>query len=143
VDTRHNAIVAPAHRLVHAIALLVDHATGGALNQAEALVLWHLHASGSATMTDLHRVFGHRRSTLTSVVDRLESRNLVRRKSDPQDRRSFIVSLTPSGRKAAQPVVDAFGALEAGASAEFGAAPARKAHDLLEHLIAAAEGRAR
>lgn len=37
--------------------------------------------------------------SITSAVDRLESRQLVRRAADSQDRRSRIVTLTPTGRR--------------------------------------------
>lgn len=46
-------------------------------------------------------MFGHRKSTLTSLLDRLEERGLIRRDVHPEDRRSFVVSLTPRGRKLA------------------------------------------
>lgn len=36
--------------------------------------------------------------SITSAIDRLESRKLVRRSSDPKDRRSRIVALTRAGR---------------------------------------------
>jgi DNA-binding MarR family transcriptional regulator len=48
---------------------------------------------------ELHRVFGVKRSTLTSILDRLESRRLLRRELDPEDRRSFQLALTPEGRR--------------------------------------------
>ncbi|NOZ95375.1 MAG: MarR family transcriptional regulator [Acidobacteria bacterium] len=37
-------------------------------------------------------------ANLTTVVDNLERRNLVRRQCDPGDRRRWIVDLTPEGR---------------------------------------------
>jgi MarR family 2-MHQ and catechol resistance regulon transcriptional repressor len=37
--------------------------------------------------------------SVTTAVDRLEERGLVGRRSDPDDRRSRIVSLTPDGTK--------------------------------------------
>jgi len=37
--------------------------------------------------------------SITTAVDRLESRKLVRRTGDPEDRRSRIVALTPAGRR--------------------------------------------
>ncbi|HUJ48852.1 MAG TPA: MarR family transcriptional regulator [Bryobacteraceae bacterium] len=37
--------------------------------------------------------------SITTAVDRLESRRLVRRTGDPEDRRSRIVGLTPTGRR--------------------------------------------
>ncbi len=40
--------------------------------------------------------------SMTTAVDRLESRKLVRRTGDPEDRRSRIVALTPAGRQLIQ-----------------------------------------
>jgi MarR family 2-MHQ and catechol resistance regulon transcriptional repressor len=37
--------------------------------------------------------------SMTAAIDRLERRGLVRRGADPKDRRSRIVTLTPSGRQ--------------------------------------------
>ncbi len=39
------------------------------------------------------------KGTLTGVVDRLEAQRLVRRSASPEDGRSMIVSLTPSGER--------------------------------------------
>lgn len=48
-------------------------------------------------MRELVDATAQRPSTLTSVVDRLERRGLVRRDLDPKDRRSFRVHLTTDG----------------------------------------------
>lgn len=40
--------------------------------------------------------------SITTAVDRLESRQLVGRTGDPEDRRSRIVALTPAGRQLIQ-----------------------------------------
>ena len=37
--------------------------------------------------------------SITAAIDRLESRNLVRRTADPQDRRARIVHLTETGKR--------------------------------------------
>jgi MarR family 2-MHQ and catechol resistance regulon transcriptional repressor len=37
--------------------------------------------------------------SMTTAIDRLESRNLVRRTADPQDRRARIVQLTETGKR--------------------------------------------
>ena len=60
----------------------------------------------------VHRAFGHRRSTLTSILDRLEKRNLIARTSDARDRRTFVVCLTRNGRAAAKRVVNHLAAFE-------------------------------
>jgi DNA-binding MarR family transcriptional regulator len=83
-----------------------------AVNQAEAHVLAHLASAGDSTIGQVHRAFGHRRSTLTSILDRLEQRNLIERTSDARDRRTFVVTLTRSGRAAARRVVAHLAAFE-------------------------------
>ena len=40
------------------------------------------------------------RSNITQLVDRLEKDGLVRRRPDPQDRRSVLAALTPAGEQA-------------------------------------------
>lgn len=93
--------VAQLHRAVHALGLFIDAKVGPDLNQPEALVLLQLLAAGPSTISDVHRAFLHRRSTLTSVLDRLESKNYIRRERSEADRRSIAVTLTKDGRKIA------------------------------------------
>jgi len=87
------------------------------VTQAEAHVLDHLATMGSSTVGTLHDAFAHRRSTLTSVLDRLVERALVRRDSSPEDRRTFVVRLTPAGQQVAHRVHDRLQAIEARARA--------------------------
>jgi DNA-binding MarR family transcriptional regulator len=98
-------IVAPLERAVHAVGLRLG------ANQAEAHVLARL-ARGPATLADLHGSFGHKRSTLTAVVDRLEAKGLVRRRPNPSDRRSVVVALTVAGRPVARQAQQTIRALE-------------------------------
>lgn len=100
------------HRATHRIGLYIAELDDPAVNQAEAHVLAHLGANGDATIGQVHRAFGHKRSTLTSILDRLEARNLIVRTSDARDRRTFVVSLTRTGRAAARKVIDHLQALE-------------------------------
>ena len=84
------------HRTTHRIGLFLQrHAPD--VNQAEAHILCHLSECGDSTIGQLHRAFAHKRSTLTSVLDRLVERRLVTRESSREDRRSFVVALTRSG----------------------------------------------
>src|SRR6476661_7106744 len=76
-------IVAPLERAVHALGLRLS---SPGLTQAEAHLLARL-ADGPASLGELHRSFGHKRSTLTAVVDRLEAKGLVARGANPDDRR--------------------------------------------------------
>jgi DNA-binding MarR family transcriptional regulator len=100
------------HRATHRIALHVARLDPPAVNQAEAHVLAHLDASGGCTVGEVHRAFGHKRSTLTSILDRLEERDWIVRESDTTDRRTFQIALTRSGRVAARRVVHHLEALE-------------------------------
>ena len=50
--------------------------------------------------------------SLVGEVDRLEERKLVRRNPNPDDRRSFVIQLTSSGKRAATRVAHALGELE-------------------------------
>lgn len=56
---------------------------------------------GPCPVSRLSRVFGHKPSTLTSMLDRLESRALLERNPNPDDRRSFLVSTTEEGARIA------------------------------------------
>lgn len=99
-------------RATHAVALhLADHGELD-VSQAEAHVLSYLHGRPAARINEIHAAFGHRRSTLTSVLDRLEGRALLARETDPDDRRAVRVTLTVSGTALGAAVVRALQELE-------------------------------
>lgn len=99
---------------MHAVGLFLDARLGGEVSQPEALVIMHL-ARGPSTINDVHRAFLHRRSTLTSVLDRLETKRMVRRSSAQDDRRSVRLELTARGSRLAEEIARAFETLRAGA----------------------------
>jgi DNA-binding MarR family transcriptional regulator len=106
-------LVTELERATHAAGIALEErleATG--ISQAEAHVLRFLARHGAAAINDIHRSFGHRRSTLTSVLDRLERRGLVRRMRHPTSRRSVLVRLTPGGDRAGREVVRAIEEIE-------------------------------
>jgi DNA-binding MarR family transcriptional regulator len=119
-QTRARLIAIPRiERAAHAVGLYLANRSGFELTQAEAHVLAFLHPRCEARINEIHEAFGHRRSTLTSVVDRLEKRKLLERASDPADRRVVVVALTPAGSALAKDVFGALRALETGALATF------------------------
>lgn len=63
--------------------------------------------AGPQGMTDLSHILSIERSSLTSMVDRLERRSLVARAPIPGDRRAFRIELTPDGLELAHQVHDA------------------------------------
>jgi len=65
----------------------------------EGHVLSFLVPYGPCKVGDLVRVFGYRPSTMSGVLDRLEDAGLLRRKTDPSDRRSFLVEATRRGAR--------------------------------------------
>lgn len=105
-------LVPPVHRATHRIGLFLQAFRPDLeVTQGEAHVLVHLTA-GPAPIGALHAAFAHRRSTLTSLLDRLEERGLVTRELRLDDRRSFLVRLTAAGRTRARRVQSALQGLE-------------------------------
>jgi DNA-binding MarR family transcriptional regulator len=105
-------LVHPVHRATHRIGLYLDDLKERGLTQGEAHILALLAHSRRAKVADLHRGLAHKRSTLTSILDRLARRGLVTRAVGETDRRTFVVSLTAKGRKLGQRVQRHLFALE-------------------------------
>lgn len=82
------------------------------VDQGEAHVLSAL-AAGPRSIAELVSTVGVKRSTLTNILDRLESRGLVRREINPRDRRSFLVEPTRGGKRAARKVAGKFADVDA------------------------------
>ena len=103
------ALQQATHVTLHALDQRLAHLD---LAPSEQNVLAVLADGSRPTVGDLAAATGTRPTTLTSVLDRLERRRLLRRQLDPADRRSFLVTLTPAGRKAASSVRAAVAELE-------------------------------
>ena len=93
-------LIPDLHRATHRVGLYLEGVERG-LSQGEAHLLAHLHARGYCSIAELHRALAHKRSTLTSLLDRLEGRGFTTREVAPADRRSFLIRLTRAGRLAA------------------------------------------
>ena len=100
------------HRATHRIGLHIERLGAASVTQGEAHILAHLVASEQATVADLHRALAHKRSTLTSILDRLEARGLIDRTTDARDRRTFVISLTAQGRALSRRVSSHLAAFE-------------------------------
>jgi DNA-binding MarR family transcriptional regulator len=106
-------LVPGIHRATHRIALYLDAAQPPLdVSQGEAHLLAFLAEAGPSAIAQLHEAFGHKRSTLTSYLDRLEARGDIARDVRPEDRRSFTVRLTRSGARSAARVHQHLLALE-------------------------------
>jgi DNA-binding MarR family transcriptional regulator len=95
-------ILSPIHKATRQIGLhLADKTAELGVSADEGHLLSYLESYGPAPIYELQRVFGHRPSTLTGLIDRLQRRRLVRRERNPEDGRSFLITLTDSGRELA------------------------------------------
>ncbi len=97
-------IVPSIHRATHRIGLFLADLSDAGLSQGEAHILARLWSTERATIAELHADLAHRRSTLTSILDRLTERGYVTREVGERDRRTFVVSLTPRGTVVARHV---------------------------------------
>ena len=62
-------------------------------------VLQALWESDGLSITDLGEKAQLEKSTMTSLIDRMESAGLVRRQDHPTDRRAYQICLTPRGKE--------------------------------------------
>ena len=105
-------LVPLVHKAAHRIAVYLQQSDAG-ISQGEAHVLAHLVEHGDSTINEVHHAFGHRRSTLTNIVDRLQRNGLLERRINPADRRTLMLRLTPKGQRAGRRVHRALARLEA------------------------------
>jgi DNA-binding MarR family transcriptional regulator len=109
MPTKLLRLIPKVHRATHRIGIYLDSL---GISQGEGHILSQLAASGDSTIAELYRALAHRRSTLTSILDRLAERQLITRESDPNDRRSFVVRLTKKGRAMAARVLRGLSGIE-------------------------------
>jgi DNA-binding MarR family transcriptional regulator len=81
-------LIPQIHRATHRIGLYLADLREFGLSQGEAHILAHLAKAAPATINDLHRGLAHKRSTLTSILDRLADRGLITREVGASDRRT-------------------------------------------------------
>jgi DNA-binding MarR family transcriptional regulator len=79
---------------------MLHDATGAALTSTDSWLLERVVAVGPLRMSKLAGWLAVDRSTMTTEIRRLEKAGLVRRESDPADRRAVLVTATDAGRTA-------------------------------------------
>lgn len=101
-------IVSPVHKALRQIS---EHLTrmmeGIDAPGWESHLLTYVEAYGPCRVSELRRVFGYHPSTLTSVLDRLETEGLLSRQPNPEDRRSTLISVTTRGCRVGRRARDA------------------------------------
>jgi DNA-binding MarR family transcriptional regulator len=69
------------------------------LNPTQRRTLLIMYDKGILTMTALHEFIGLEKGSLTTVIDQLIRKGLVKRTRDEKDRRRVNISLSETGRK--------------------------------------------
>jgi DNA-binding MarR family transcriptional regulator len=105
-------LIPPVHRATHRVGLYLAAGQDEALSQGESHILALLASSSPMTIGALHQGLAHKRSTLTSILNRLVGRGLVTREVVESDRRTFVVTLTAKGRRLAREVFQQLADLE-------------------------------
>ena len=137
-DSLTAALEAAVHRVLdHLATELADLG----LRQAEINVLAALRPGVARPVGELVAATGQRPSTLTGVLDRMETKRLVRRRVNAADRRSFTIALTPTGEAATGRVRDAFAALDGRVCHDLPPDAIQGFHDVLDALERHTKGR--
>lgn len=76
------------------------------LNLTQASLISYVVEFGSTSQTHLADHIGIGRAAIGSTVDQLQARGLVERQPNPNDRRVWLVAITPSGREVASQVAE-------------------------------------
>lgn len=63
-------------------------------------ILHVLEESGPLSQQQLGRLLRIDRTTMVKLIDALEDHGLAKRKDHPEDRRAYLIEITPAGRKA-------------------------------------------
>lgn len=106
--------LSPLHKASRQISVYLEARDGElGLSTTESHVLTYLRSYAPAAIGELVRVFGIKQSTFTSLLDRLEEAGLVRRETNPGDRRSFLIHITDEGARVAGEMTRGLESLEA------------------------------
>jgi len=101
------------HRAAREVVALVEEvAAATGLTATELDVLGVLVDCAPSAVSGLLAESGYKPSTLTAILDRLVARGWVSREVHPDDRRSFVVTLTTAGRRAARALDERLAPLE-------------------------------
>jgi len=76
------------------------------LTVSELIILWKINKKGSCKITDFSTETGLPASTLTSLFDRLETKELVTRIHDSKDRRCILIQGTQKLKKLIDTIIE-------------------------------------
>jgi DNA-binding MarR family transcriptional regulator len=125
--------LSPLHKASRQISVYLEDRTRAlGVSPLEGHVLTYLRSYGPVSIRDLIRVFGLKQSTFTSLLDRLEKLDCVRRATNPDDRRSFLVRITPKGQDLAAKLHRLLRTLEADIHAHVAVRDVKGFHAVME-----------
>lgn len=107
-------ILSPLHKAYRQAMLYMESLDCGldaGVSSSEIHVLAYIRRFGPCPTSEIGRVFGHKKSTVTSMLDRLAEKGFISREVNEDDRRSFLLAIRPEGEavaKAAGALVDGF-----------------------------------
>jgi MarR family transcriptional regulator, organic hydroperoxide resistance regulator len=131
-------VIIVLHRATHAtLHALAARLAGLDLPAPDTNVLANLAGGARLAVGALATATATKPTTLTSTLDRLARRGYIARDLDPADRRSFLISLTPSGEAAAQRVAAAVHDIERQALATVTEADLAGFHAIIDALTEA------
>ncbi len=108
------SFLSPIHKASRQIGVYLEGPCAAeGVGTAEGHLLSYLRRYGPCPIADLLRVFGHKPSTATSMLERLARRGLIARGSSSKDRRLVLVRLTRRGVATADRLRSRLSALEA------------------------------
>lgn len=95
---------------VHHARLVGEQSAAQGVNSTDMRFLFYLaaHAPHGILPKDVTQYLGMSTGATTSLVDRLETRDLVHRVPNPDDRRSVFVTISPTGAGMVREVKDVF-----------------------------------
>jgi DNA-binding MarR family transcriptional regulator len=110
------------------------------IQMRDFIVLTALKESGQITQLALGQAIGLDKTTMTSLVDRLEQEGLVIRHADPHDRRARIPGATQAGRALQAKVANALARVESELLSDYSSAQQHALRTMLCHIISSGEG---
>ncbi len=91
-------VVSPVHKATRQLGeYMLDASRAFGVEPNEGHLLSYTTLYGPCPVSELARVFGYAPSTVTGILDRLEGAGMLVRELNEEDRRSFLVRVTPEG----------------------------------------------
>lgn len=132
----HDSVSYRLNRLLTAIRdLMEDSFDEHNITVAQWTVLISVYNGGAETPAELAEFIGIDRSAVTRLLDRLETKGLLRRSRHGSDRRSVTVQLTAAGRKLTPKLIEISKRANQRLSKGISPGEARQFHSVIEKML--------